>query len=195
MQPRHARRRHRLVPALLALGAGAAVVVLLVPLVAGTEPVRSASPVVESTEADRASGPVVRAAAVLRAWDRARADAWAAGSVGALQRLYVDGAGASDVRMLGAYLERGLRVRDLRVQVLALEVLQRRPGEWRLRVTDRLASGVAVGAGGRRPLPRDRATTRLIRLVRGGGQWRVAAVSTLSPALHPAQPPRRGGGR
>jgi hypothetical protein len=195
MQPRHARRRHRLVPALLALGAGAAVVVMLMPLVAGTEPVRSASRMVENTGAERGSGPVVRAAAVLRAWDRARADAWAAGSVGALRRLYVDGAGASDVRMLAAYLDRGLRVRDLRVQVLALEVLERRPGEWRLRVTDRLASGVAVGAGGRQPLPRDRATTRLIRLERGGGRWRVVAVSHLSPARHPAQHPRRGGGR
>ena len=190
MQPRHARRRHRPVPALLA-AAGAAVVGLLG---LGAGPVEPAAPVVEPFETltsfapqeapveagpatGPATGPAVRAAALLRAWDRARAEAWASGSVGALRRLYVDGAGASDVRLLRAYLERDLRVRDLQVQVLALEVLHRGPGEWRLRVTDRLAGGTAVGVdGARQQLPRDRATTRALALRRVEGRWRMAAV-------------------
>jgi hypothetical protein len=166
---------------LLAIVASAAVVVALVP---GSSPVESGSPAVEPSPVvapqapvETASGPAVRAAAVLRAWDEARAGAWAAGSVGALRRLYVGGAGASDVRLLGAYLERGLRVRDLRVQVLALDVLHRRPREWRLRVTDRLAGGTAVGAdGARQRLPRDRATTRSLVLRRVDGRWLMAAV-------------------
>ena len=136
--------------------------------------VEPAPRVVEPVETP--SGPTVRAAAVLRGWDRARAAAWSRGAVGALRRLYVDGAGASDVRLLEAYVQRGLRVRGLRMQVLALEVLVRRPGEWRLRVTDRLARGRAVAAGWARTLPRDRATTRTLRLVRAGGAWRMAEV-------------------
>ena len=113
---------------------------------------------------------------MLRAWDEARAAAWEAGSVGALRRLYAEGAGASDVRLLRSYLDRGLRVRGLRVQLLAVEVLAHAPGEWRLRVTDRLAAGTAVGAGDETPLPRDRATTRELKLVRVDGWWRMVEV-------------------
>jgi hypothetical protein len=130
-----------------------------------------------------AEGPTVQAAAVLREWDAARAEAWAAGSVRSLRRLYVDGAGARDVRLLRDYLRRGLSVHGLRVQVLALDVLRHRPGEWRLRVTDRLAAGAVVtaghGSGTRRPLPRDQATTREVVLVRDAGAWRVAEVVPL----------------
>jgi hypothetical protein len=178
MQPRHARRPTRVVRALV----GAAIVAMLSaagvtwwvapavePHVVGrTQP----SPVA----ATPATGPVVRAAAVLRAWDRARAAAWQGGSVGALRRLYVGDAGASDVRLLESYVERGLHVRDLRVQVLAVEVMERRPGEWRLSVTDRLAAGTAVGPSVRKRLPRDRATRRTLSLVRHQGAWRMAAV-------------------
>ena len=178
MQSRHARRRTRavrvlvgamIVATLFAAGVTWWVAPAVEPQVVGrTQP----SPVA----ATPASGPVVRAAAVLRAWDRARAGAWAHGSVGALRRLYVGGAGASDVRLLESYVERGLHVRDLRVQVLAIDVLDRRPGEWRLLVTDRLAGGTAVGPSVRKPLPRDRASTRTLRLLRHQGTWRMAAV-------------------
>lgn len=125
---------------------------------------------------EAAHGRVARAASVLRDWDRARAAAWARGSTAALRRLYVAGAGASDVRLLEAYRQRGLRVAGLRVQVLALDVLHHEPGRWLLRVTDRVSGGTAVGAGVREPLPRDRATTRTLRLVRPAGVWRMAAV-------------------
>jgi hypothetical protein len=119
---------------------------------------------------------VARAATVLHAWDRARAAAWARGSPAALRRLYVAGAGASDVRLLQAYRQRGLRVAGLRVQVLALDVVHHEPGRWLLRVTDRVSGGTVVGAGVREPLPRDRSTTRTLRLVRRAGEWRMAAV-------------------
>jgi len=119
------------------------------------------------------------AATVLHAWDRRRARAWASGDADALAELYVPGAAAghADVALLRAYLRRGLRVVGLRMQVLALSVLVHRPRRWRLKVTDRLARAVAVGAGGRVPLPRDMASTRVITLVRSrNGRWRVSDV-------------------
>jgi hypothetical protein len=126
------------------------------------------------------AGEAMEAAAVLRAWDAARAKAWADGSVPALRRLYVGGAGERDVGLLRDYRRRGLTVDGLRMQVLGLDVLRHRPGEWRLRVTDRVAAGVVTDRDGRRrPLPRDQATTREVVLVRGDGGWRVSEVVLL----------------
>lgn len=127
-----------------------------------------------------------RAVDVLRDWDRARSRAFADGDVAALRRLYVPGsaAGRADARLLRGYLRRGLRVEDLRVQLLAVDVLDRDPDRLRLRVTDRVARAVAVGERGRSVLPRDRATTRDVELRRdAGGTWQVVGVS-------PAGPPR-----
>lgn len=197
MEPRHARPRPgRPGPALLAAGAFVVTAGVLLgsgvltapdgardrghsvaaspvgqPVPAGPVRVASPGPVTPAT------GAGARAAAVLHAWDRARAAAWSRGSVRALRRLYVGGAGASDVRLLRGYRERGLCVEGLRVQVLALDVLDHRPGAWRVRVTDRVAGGTAVGGGVRQPLPRDQATERTLRLVRVDGRWRIAAVS------------------
>jgi hypothetical protein len=120
---------------------------------------------------------VVRAADVLRAWDRRRADAWAEGDVAALRELYVDRAGVADVRLLRRYDDRGYRVEGLTTQLLAVDVLERRPGRWVLRVTDRLTGAVVVRGAEQAPLPRDRADTHLVVLTRDdGGRWRVAAV-------------------
>jgi hypothetical protein len=114
---------------------------------------------------------------VLREWDRARAAAYATGSVRSLRELYVAGAGEADVRMLRSYLRRGYRVESLRMQLLAVDVLRHRPGAWSLRVTDRVAAAAAVGYGERVALPRDRASTRTIELRRDrSGAWRVAGV-------------------
>jgi hypothetical protein len=114
---------------------------------------------------------------VLRGWDAARAAAYASGSVAALRELYARDAGASDVRLLRSYLRRGYRVEGMRMQLLAVRVLADGPGRWLLRVTDRLAGGEAVAYGARVALPRDRASTHTVRLVRGqDGRWRVAAV-------------------
>lgn len=117
---------------------------------------------------------------VLRGWDAARSRAFAAGDVGSLRRLYVAGssAGTSDERLLRDYLERGLRVEGMSMQVLALEVLHDDPGRLRLLVTDRLTGAVAVGHGTRLPLPADRASTRVVELRRSATDkaWRVVWV-------------------
>jgi hypothetical protein len=124
---------------------------------------------------------------VLRAWDGARSRAFAHGDLAALRKLYAPGstAGTSDVRLLRAYLDRGLHVEGMRMQLLALEVLRRTHTRLRLLVTDRLAGAVAVGEGTRTALPSDRASTRVVVLRRteDGGEWRVASVSDS------AQPP------
>jgi hypothetical protein len=117
---------------------------------------------------------------VLHAWDRRRARAYAAGSPPALRALYLPGSGAgrADVRLLRDYAARGYRVEGMRMQVLAFRVLAHTTGRWRVLVTDRLARAVAVRSGTRLLLPRDRASTRVVTLVRGDdGRWRVSAVS------------------
>jgi hypothetical protein len=117
---------------------------------------------------------------VLAHWDRRRAHAYATGDVAALRALYVRGsaAGTADVAMLRSYTRRGLRVEGMRMQLLGVQVLGRGRQRWRLRVTDRLHGAVAVGTGHRLPLPRDRASTRVVTLRLGGGSWKVVSVVT-----------------
>jgi hypothetical protein len=122
----------------------------------------------------------VASLAVLRDWDRARSVAWARGDVAALRRIYLPGsrAGAQDVGMLSRWVERGLRVRRMTMQVLSVELRVRTERRIVLDVTDRLADAVAVPVGGGRSsaLPRDGLTTRRLafRLTRAG--WVLAAV-------------------
>jgi hypothetical protein len=115
---------------------------------------------------------------LLRGWDRERSEAYATGSASRLRALYVPGAavGAADLRVLHGWTHRGLRVSGMRTQVLALSVLEASPRLMRLRLTDRLTGAVARGSGGPVLLPRDRASTREVTLVRGGRRWRVSAV-------------------
>ena len=115
---------------------------------------------------------------VLHGWDDARSHAWATGDAAALRRLYVAGsaAGRADVRLLRRYLARGLVVRHLRMQVFAVRVMRRDDGILRMRVTDRVAGGVAVTGRHRLRLPVDRPTTHTIVLRRVAGAWRVASV-------------------
>jgi hypothetical protein len=124
---------------------------------------------------------------MLHTWDEQRAAAYASGSARRLRDLYVPGssAGAADLRVLRGYRERGLRVTRMRTQVLSLSVLDRRRG-WRLlAVTDRLVGAVAVRAGRRVQLPRDRATCHMITMMRGGdGRWRVAEVTDPGSTNH-----------
>lgn len=141
----------------------------------------SASPVVAPSRSGRALD-------VLHRWDRARADAYAAGDVMTLRSLYVEGssAGTADARMLRSYLSRGLRVERMRMQVLAVRVLAQAPGRWRLLVTDRLDLAVAVGHGVRRPLPRDEASTRVVTL-RRTDSWQVASVRRPPTPVEPGE--------
>jgi hypothetical protein len=121
----------------------------------------------------------VPALRVLRRWDSRRANAYATGSPADLRDLYVAGSrsGEADLRLLSQYRARGWRVTGMRMQVVAIRVLEQRRRRLRIEVTDRLEGAVAVRPGRRVPLPRDRASTRRITLVRGtDGVWRVGAV-------------------
>ena len=136
-------------------------------------------PVAPGAAGPAATGPGERQArAVLAAWDESRAAAWRRGDRAGLADLYTAGslAGARDLRMLDAWLGRGLRVRGMAVEVLSLEVLHDGAHRLALRVTDRLAGAVAVGSGVRRVLPRDRPTSRALVLRRSDRRWRVASV-------------------
>jgi hypothetical protein len=160
--------RSRSVVALLALLASAVVVVVVA---IGDRP----APAPDGPALTRESA----ALRVLHTWDSRRATAYASGSTTALRDLYVPGsrAGAADLRVLHAYRARALRVRDMHMQVLELSVLGSRPGWRRVRVTDRLVGAVAVRADRRVRLPLDRASSRVITMMRGGdGRWRVASV-------------------
>jgi hypothetical protein len=65
----------------------------------------------------------------------------------------------------------------MQMQLLDLRVRAHAQGTLLLRVTDRLVGGEAVGYGERLTLPRDRASTRTVRLERDrDGHWRVVAV-------------------
>ena len=118
------------------------------------------------------------AVAVLHAWDQRRAEAWAHGDPRLLRPLYTRGsvAGRHDRAMLRAWTARGLVVQDLRTQLLSVRELAHTATTWTVQVTDRLAGGVAVGPGVRRPLPSDQPTTRTLWLRRVDGAWLVAAV-------------------
>jgi len=121
--------------------------------------------------------PAARALDVLRAWDRRRAAAWAAGDPAALRALYVPGSrtGRRDLAMLAAYGQRGLRVTAMRRQVLALRVRWNGPAALTLVVTDRLAEARVAG-GTRAVLPRSRPSTRRIVLRHTSAGWCVGEV-------------------
>lgn len=168
---------------------------VLVPAGAVAWFVSRADPVPAVTEPSRRGQDVVPALRVLRSWDSARAAAYAGGDVTGLRDLYVPGsaAGAADVRLLRHYRSRSFRVVGMRTQVLAFGLLETGRERMRVRVTDRLTGAVAVRPGVRvvlppaagtvRPgervvLPRDRASVRVLTLVRGDdGRWRVSDVA------------------
>ncbi len=134
--------------------------------------------------------------AVLAAWDRQRADAWARGDLVALAALYTTGsrAGERDTRMLRRYLARDLRVEGLRTQRLRVAVVERTDRRLVLRVRDRVAGGTVRGAGLSVPLPRDRVSAHVITLQRAGARWRVAQVEPVSPSQPRPRRRRRGRG-
>ncbi|GAB3783890.1 hypothetical protein GCM10028867_33980 [Nocardioides pacificus] len=124
-----------------------------------------------------------QALAALRGWDAARAAAYAEGDVGALGALYVTGSGAGrrDVALLSRYAARGLVVRDLGTQVLRARLLEGDSETWRLVVTERLASGRAVGEGTDLALPQGASRTRTVTLVRAAEGWLVEEVLPGAP--------------
>jgi len=176
---RYPTRRLLVVVAVLGAFLGAFLVVGIVwPDTGDTRPIDPAPPdQVSVTRGPVAAAPEID---VLRSWDLRRARVYSRGDVASLRALYVDGARAADAdaRMLREYTRRGLRLEGMRMQILAVEVLARRPGLWRLRVTDRLVGAVAIGPSVHNRLPRDQASTNVVTLVRSSSwaQWRVASV-------------------
>lgn len=155
------------------------VLALVVAAVTAAGPAPAVPPLVEPVEIAAAKAPAgPPPVEVLRTWDVLRAEAWARGDPRRLATLYtpLSVAGRHDRAMLRAWAARGLVVRGLRTQLLAVQVLAHTRSSWTLRVTDRLVGGLAVGPGVRRPLPRDGATTRTVRLRLVDGAWLVASV-------------------
>lgn len=170
----------------------AAVAVVVTATTVGVS-VRAASPAPSPgsplpVSAHAAAHPVARgphALAVLRGWDRRRADAWAAGDPGVLARLYVAGSrtGRRDVSDLRRWRERGLRVTGLRQQVAALSLRRRSPGRLTVVVIDRTVDSVALGGPYRQGLPRSAWQAHRITLRRVGDTWLVAdALPVRQPA-------------
>lgn len=114
---------------------------------------------------------------VLRAWDEARARAWATGDVEALRALYEPRAavGRRDAAMLESYVERGLVVEGLVTQLLEVEEVSRDDDVWVLEVADRVHGGTVVGQGVRRALPRDSTDRRRLTLRRHDAGWRMSS--------------------
>jgi hypothetical protein len=82
-----------------------------------------------------------------------------------------------DERTLTDYLDRGLRVRGVRLGFVRLRVVTRRPRFVQLEVVDRLGTMTAVTSRGMHlRLPRDQATRHCIILRRVERRWRIAAV-------------------
>lgn len=200
--PRHAARRTRPVPfpagAVVVL-AGALVVVLAAAALASWRPgaggggttarqssvsaatatAAVAAPAAEPASPTTASGPG-RWRRVLGRLDDRRTRALRDANPSALAAVYAPGSAvlARDRATLGAYQRRGLRLRGAELALLEVRVLGREPGRVRLHVVDRLGGTSAVTPAGRGlPLPRDRATERVVTLVRTAAGWRVASVT------------------
>lgn len=163
---------------LMAVGAGG--------LLTGPEPVAASAHQAAAVHVpDAPVAPVTRpragvrqAVRLLRAWDHARAGAYETSDDRRLAALYAPGADVreDDLALLAAYDARGVRVRSMRMQLLALEVLDSAPDRLRLLVTDRVQVS-ASGPDGPVGLRSDGPGTRVVVMVgEPGGTWRVSAV-------------------
>ena len=166
----------RLIPVLTALTCACVVATLVVTVARPGERTGGATPRAEARPSEVQPSAIGSASEVLADWDARRSAAWAAGDAEALAALYSTGSrtGAADVRLLGHYRERGLTVEGLTTQLLAVSVVKRGPRRLVLDVTDRVASGQAVGGARPVALPTDRASTRRVVLVRPQRTWLVA---------------------
>jgi len=122
--------------------------------------------------------------AVLARLDATRERAWRSGSVGLLAQVYAAGSPELELDQanLRSYLDRGLRVDGVSLDVRRLAVVEEHRHRVRLRIVDELGPLEATTSDGRtRALPQDRPTCHLIDLRRDGG-WRIARVVTVAPA-------------
>jgi hypothetical protein len=167
----------------LALGLGFAVAVLVTGVaVVGAARSSQLSPDVAAAAAGASSGATssdARWRGVLGRLDAIRARAWRAGDPSALDRVYVAGSGAlrADKRMIDAFGSRGWRPDEVRLELLAVSVVDRRPGEVTLAAVDRLRPvRVHTDVGGVANLPADEPTAHRIVLRRVEGRWLIADV-------------------
>ncbi|WP_457206519.1 hypothetical protein [Nocardioides sp. P5_C9_2] len=151
---------------------------LTVPVVLGTGALVALRPDPSGAEARPLVSALDGPRSVLAGWDARRSRAWAAGDVDALRDLYVEGSrsGRADVRMLTSYVDRGLSVRGLETQVLALSVLDTSSAVLDVRVTDRVVGAEAVDGNAVISLPDDRPSTRRVLLRLVAGEWLVDEV-------------------
>lgn len=120
-----------------------------------------------------------RWAAVLGELLAPRAAAWRLGEPRLLRSVYVAGSDAlaRDQRMLGAYLDRGLRVDGVRMRLVVVMMQRQAPDRASLFVVDELARAVAHDVrGDALPLPHDLPTRHRIELVMTDDGWRIAAI-------------------
>ena len=124
------------------------------------------------------SATVDPAVEALHTWDVRRAAAWTSADPGALRSLYTPGSrtGRADVALLGGYAARGIDVAGLRMQLLAVDVVERSVDRVVLVVTDRLAYVEASHGGRTVTLPSDLPSTHRVTLVRVGEAWLVDEV-------------------
>ncbi len=162
---------------LLSTGLTLVAVLVGVAVVRDRPPVAGPRPVVAPVSA------VVPAIEMLHRWDVRRSRAWADGDVRALRRLYTPGSqtGRRDAAALTAYVDRGLRVTGLRMQLLAVEQRSSAADAMVLLVTDRMTRAMARGRGGHVALPRDEPSSWQVSLRRLAGEWRVAEVRRAPP--------------
>ncbi len=123
-----------------------------------------------------------RWARVLGRLDALRSAAYAASAPADLRRVYLPGSavGRHDRRMLRAYVERDVTLSDVRLELLAVHLLERDRARVRLGVVDRLATATAHTSTGATVLPQDQPTRRIVVLRRCDGGWRVATVRRLA---------------
>ena len=110
--------------------------------------------------------------------DVMRSHAFVSDDEAGLRDVYVDERAArSDVGVLRSYRERGLRLEGMLLLRETCRVTDRSSVRVTLDVVDRLGPTVVRSAdGGRRDLPRDRPTRRIVVLQRTDRGWRVASV-------------------
>jgi len=156
----------------------------------GTSPVAASATAGGGSVSHVASGPAARlqgSTSLDPRWSRVldhicaqRARAWRLGEPRQLKAVYVAGSPelVHDQAMLRAYLRRGLRVSDVRMQFTVVVVERQAPDRASLLVVDRLAPAVAHDTSGHaRPLPRDLPTRHLIRLAMTERGWRIAGIT------------------
>jgi hypothetical protein len=115
---------------------------------------------------------------VLDLLDAHRTRAYESGQSRSLHRVYVPGSRvlAHDLRMLRAWTRRGATVSGVRLRVLAATREATGRSDVRLRIVDRMLAATArLADGATVPLPRDRATERIVVLQQVRGTWRIAA--------------------